>query len=472
MALFGKKKPAEAENEQINETSPINDEMKLILEAREEEREEREAKAREREAQQKEARLAKQEADNKASEAARVVLNDMPDDGFYLLADEISKFEPEEEGNIMVTGNLRGKISCGDEIMVYQEGGRCNKVTVRSIKNDSREKMEQAEDMRVELEVTRGDIPEADSPDGQASRPISRFADLTKGEPKKGRKTPRLLGLMIEYSRFPGDKEFFGSMMDAVINSELVMPIQVMQGEGGKNKINFVGLRNKERDNGMLVPAFTDTDTFNRSLKQGFKVNDKAGKLGVLVLDFARACAIGRTDANDGLVINPFGPVTITLPKALLTDITKSAAFKNTYGEKAADMNIAQALSGEGTPGSTLNVASVPQERRKFIISQPKEEGEFKFIAGAIRHYGDTHADIGKIAVFLSYPEDNPKDRNYVCIVDCPEDKINDIFPDIAKTLKPYMKSVKGVQFQLFSRGRFADGFFKQHPWIYSKLPQ
>ena len=38
MALFGKKKPAEAENEQITETSPINDEMKLILEAREEER--------------------------------------------------------------------------------------------------------------------------------------------------------------------------------------------------------------------------------------------------------------------------------------------------------------------------------------------------------------------------------------------------------------------------------------------------
>lgn len=470
MALFGKKKNTEPEIEQDN--ASVNDEMKIILEAREEEMAEREAKAKEREEEQEEARKAKQEADNKAKDAAAIVLAGAPDDGFYLLADEVSKFEPEAEGNILVTGNLRGKISVGDEIMVYQEGNKNNKVTVYSIKNELREKITEASDMRVELEVTRGDIPDADNPDEQASRPISRFAVLTKGEPKKGRQTPRLLGMMIEYSRFPGDKEFFGSMMDAVIHSELAMPIQVMKPEEGKSKINFVGLRNKADETKMLVPAYTDTETFNRSLKQGFKVNEKAGKLGVLVLDFARASAIGRSDSNDGLVINPFGPVTITLPKQMLTDITKSQSFKRVYGEKAADMNVAQALSGEAVPGETLHVTAAPQPKRKFIITQPREEGEFKFIAGAIRHYGNTHAAIGKIAVFLSYPEDNPKERNYVCIVDCPEDKINEIFPEIAAALKPYMKSVKGVQFQLFSRGRFADGFFKQHPWIYSKLPQ
>nr|MCR4689421.1 SseB family protein [Saccharofermentans sp.] len=311
-----------------------------------------------------------------------------------------------------------------------------------------------------------------DNPDGQASRPISRFAVLTKGEPRKGRQTPRLLGMMIEYSRFPGDKEFFGSMLDAVMNSQFVLPIQVAKAEGNKSKINFVGLRNKQDPSKMLVPAFTDVETFNRSLKQGFKVNEKAGKLGVLVLDFARACAIGRSEANNGIVINPFGPVTVTLPEQMLTDISKSGPFKQLFGEKAATMSVAEALSGQGAPGDTLQASQAPQERRKFIITQPKEEGEFKFIAGAIRNYGNTHAAVGKIAVFLSYPEDNPKDRNYVCIVDCPEDKINDIFPEIASCMKPYMKSVKGVQFQLFSRGRFAGDFFNQHPWIYSKLPQ
>ena len=180
MALFGKKKPVEPEAEQNN--ASVNDEMKIILEAREEEMAEREAKAKEREEEQEEAKRAKQEADNKAKDAAAVVLAGAPDDGFYLLADEVSKFEPEAEGNILVTGNLRGKISVGDEIMVYQEGNKNNKVTVYSIKNELREKITEASDMRVELEVTRGDIPDADNPDEQASRPISRFAVLTKND--------------------------------------------------------------------------------------------------------------------------------------------------------------------------------------------------------------------------------------------------------------------------------------------------
>lgn len=469
MGLFGRK-----DNDKDNNQQPSNEiaeEMKVILEAREEVQQEKEEKARE-----IEEAFAKKKAQEEAVEAkaafgaAEVLALDKDGDNFYILIDEVPQIEPDIEGDLVFGGMLRGKLKKGDDIFVLHGHGEVHKLQVQIIRNEEHTILEEAEDQRVEIEVTKGNLPKPETPDEEVSRPVGRFAVLTGKEPKMLKhgdqeaflENPRFLAMMAEYVRFDGDKDYFGSMMAVAIDSNFLVPANISNDPKtpGKKRLGFPGLKDKNDPSKVMLPVYTDANALS---KGSFKSLGQ-DKPTALNMPFSKIAAIARDDRHAGFIVNPHGPVVFTFPKALVDGLCLSEQFKQKYGEDASENTGLESL-GQGT----AVVAPAPAQK-KIIVTKPVEQGEFKFIAQAVRKYGDTHPEVAKIAVLLSASPDDPKSKAYLCIVDCPEADAQRISREIGNACKPFMKNVKAMRFQLFSKGRFPEEFANSNPWTYNKL--
>lgn len=488
MALFGKKKKTEetaaqpAENKQNNS---VTDEMKIILEAREEEQKEREAKALERQQEQDEAVKAKGQIEDQAKLAAQKLLSEpYAPQGmtFFMVCDEIPLSAiPETEGNIIIRGDLRGTVKAGAEVYLYQGNGDKFTVKIEKIRNDNREYVDEISFERVELEITRGNLPQPTDPDEDASRPVRRFAVLTdaKGIEDMSDPTcrgmaaagnPRTLAMLCEYGRFGKDPEYFSITMDSLMTSEFVTPVKIQQLKNGKSSLSFAGVRSKQDPDTPFLPVFTDNKLIKRAQEHGF------GGPGLdqrFVMSFAQTAAIARDDHHKGFLVNPGGPVTITIPTKLINDMVKTKTFKDRFGEGAAD-NPSLALGGTGNTKLDNFIGNggpdIPS-LQKIIISNPTNNPEFLAIEKAVKSYCGSRANIAKLMILMLAPESEPKNQKYFCIIDCPEDVFQDECKGLVPVMKPFMKSIKTIQFQLYSKMADKETFAKRSKWLYSKLP-
>ena len=473
MGLFGKK-----DNDKNDNFDPANDiaeEMKIILEAKEEVQQEKEAKARE-----IEEAFARKKAQEEAIEAkaamgaAEVLAMDKEGDNFYILIDEVPQIEPDIEGDLVFGGMLRGKIRKGDEIYVLHGHNEVHKLQVQIIRNEEHSILEEAEDIRVEIEVTRGNLPKPETPDQAADRPVGRFAVLTGKAPQTLKhgdqeayiENPRLLDMMAEYVRYEGDKDYFGSLMAVAIDSSFLVPANIGSDPSNPNKkrIGFPGMKDKNDPSKTMLPVYTDARAFARS--KGFK-SLKQEKPTALNLSFAKVAAIAKDDRHAGFIVNPHGPVVFTFPKALVDGLCLTSQFAERYGEDAAEKTGFESLGSSQVMEAPVKSAPAP---RKIIVSKPAETGEFKLLAAAVRNYGDTHPDVSKIAILMSIQPDDSKSKAYVFIIDCPEESFEKVGRDLGKVCKPFMKTVKAMRLQLFSQGKFPASFTESNPWIYNKL--
>ena len=489
MALFGKKKktddnnaPQNAENTQSNS---VTDEMKIILEAREEEQQERQARALERQQEQEEAGKKRAELEDQVRQAARKILEGpVTPEGmtFFMLVDEIPiSAVPEKEGNITIRGELRGTVKKGSDVFIYQGNGERYSVKVERIKNDSREVVDEISYERAELEITRGDIPLPTDPDEDASRPVKRFSIITdavgvedmtdptcKGMAAKG--NPRTIATLCEYGRFGKDPEFFSIAMDCIMTSELVTPAKIGTTMNGRSNIAFGGIQNKQDPTNVYLPVFTDTRLLNEARSKGFAKQELNQSFA---MSFAQVAAISRDEHHQGFLINPGGPISFTIPTKLIDDMVKTSFFKNRFGEGAAD-NASLALGGTGNRkldefigNGGPNIAGL----QKIVIKNPTNTPEFLALEKAVKSYCCSHAAIGKLMILIMEPENDPKNKAYLIIVDCKEEAFQEECKGIANAAKPFMKSFKKIQFQLFSKMNDKETFEKRSKWLYSKLP-
>ena len=123
MALFGKKKQDETKaEEKIAESAAKSKELDIILEARKEEEEERQARIAKREAEQEEYKSALNADMEKFASAAKDVIGMFParegEDRFFMLVESHVYTEPVNEGDEIVRGILRGTVKKGQEIQV------------------------------------------------------------------------------------------------------------------------------------------------------------------------------------------------------------------------------------------------------------------------------------------------------------------------------------------------------------------
>jgi len=466
MALFGKKKQDENNSEDKKlESAQQSKEMDIILEARKEEEEARQARVAEREAEQEKYKSELQADIEKAGSAAKDVIGMYParagEDRFFMLVETHVYTDMADSEDEIVKGILRGKVKKGQEIQVLSGLDSMNKVTVVAIRNDDREPLEEACDEIVELELSKGDFKDPDSPDEQNEARIMTFAILTNLPEEEGRSEGiRLPAMLCEFSRFQGDQEYFGQLMNAAMTSEFAVPAKVSGGSSSQRKVSFAGMRSENSNGKPMLPAFTSIKAFEKHKDMLAKVG---GFNSALQLDYSQLCGVARDDNHGGCVIDPMGPVVFALPKEVLDTSVKTVQFHALFGQnKIADKFVPEEGAQEQNHPA--------QKLREYNVTLPVKGGEYTFIEEAVKKYAGSQADIAKLCIVLIIAREDPSDRAYVCIIDCPQDKFNMHCKAIESKVSPYLKAISKIQFRPYEKEKFNDDFFSRYPWTYNKL--
>ena len=488
MALFGKKKKTEDQNSEPaenKESNSVTEEMKIILAAREEEKQEKLARAEERQQAQEEADRKIEEMEEQSRKTAEKILTgpNVPEEmTFFMVCDEIPlSAAPEKEGNIVIRGNLRGTVKADSEVFLYQGKGERYTVKVEKVRNDRREFVDEASYERVELEITRGDIPVPTDPDEDASRPIQRYAVITdakgiddmedpecKGMAAAG--NPRTAAMLCEYGKFGKEPLFFATMMDCLMVSEFVTLAKISGIKNGKTTISFMGLSTKKNPEVPFLPVFTDQRLAKNAAKSSIVA--KGGPDQNFIMSFAQVAAVARDAHHQGFIVNPGGPVSITIPKDLIDKMVDTAIFKERFGAGAADnptLFMGKAINK--TPEEFADKSPEVPGMEKVLISNPADTPEFAAIENAVRTFCGSRPEISKVMILVSAPVNNQNDRSYLCIVDCPENSFRNDCKGIAEAMKPYLKGIKRIQFHLYAMTK-KDSFPTNVKWLYSKLSQ
>lgn len=468
MALFGKKKQDENNTGDIKAASAEQSkEMDIILQARLEEEAERQAKIAAREAEQEKYKDALKADMEKSADAAKDVIEMFKardgEDRFFMLVEANVYTEPVNEGNEIVKGILRGKVRKGQEIQVLSGLDSLNKVTIDVIRNDNREIIDEACDEIVELELTKGDFKDADSPDEDTEARVRTFSVLTNLPEEEGRSDGiRLPAMLCEFSRYQGDQEFFGQLMNAAMTTEFAVPAKISDGNGSQRRVSFAGMKGEKTDGKPMLPAFT-------SIMQFEKHKDMLAKAGgfnsALKLDFSQLCGVARDDNHGGTVIDPLGPVIFALPKGILDTSVQTVQFHALFGES----KLAETLTPSDEVPAEGQVK--PNQRlREYNVTNPVKGGEYNFIEDTVKQYAGKNADISKVGIVVIIARDDPNDKAYVCIIDCPQDKFGMHCRNIETKVRPFLRTINKIQFRPYEKEKFNEEFFSRYPWIYNKL--
>lgn len=489
MALFGRKKKTDelnggpAENKGNNN---VTEEMKIILEAREEEMQERQARAEERLQAQEEAGKQDSLMEERAREAAAKLLEGESTPAgmnFFVICDEIPMSAvPEKEGNIIIRGNVRGTVRKDTEVFLYQGRGNKYSVKIENIRNDNRESVDELSFERAEIEITRGDLPRPVNPDEEASRPVQRYAVLTdaagisdmadpacKGMAAAG--NPRTTAMLCEYGKYGKEPVFFGTVMDCLMTSEFVTLAKISAAGNGKSSVAFMGISTKNNPGVPFLPVFTDQRLAKNASKNGF--GKQGGPFQNLVLNFAQTAAVSRDSHHQGFIVNPGGPVSITIPRELIDKMVETEIFKERFGAGAGD-NASLSLGGTGNADlDSLLAKSGPDVpgMQKILIMNPSDTPEFAAVENAVKTYCGAHPDISRVLLLVSTPVSNRSEKAYLCIMDCVEESFKTEAQGLAEAIRPYLKGIRKIQFQLFSKID-KKKFPEKVTWLYSKLPQ
>ena len=485
MGLFGKKKEQNNTPVEKKENSSISDEMKIILAAREEEKQDKILKAEERNQAQKEADKKFLQIEEQSAQAAERVLTEVAPKGmtFFMLCDEVPfDAAPEKEGNIIIRGNVRGTVKNDTEVFIYQGTGEKYSVKIEKIKNDRREFVDELTNGRAEIEITRGSIPLPTDPDEDASKPVRRFAVLSdaegiddaadpacKGMVAAG--NPRTIAMLCEYGKYGDEPEYFSMVMDCLMTSEFVTPAKISPAKNGKSSVGFIGVSPKQHPDKSFLPVFTDNRLCIKAIKNSFA--RQGGPDQRISLSFAQVAAVSKDPNHHGFIVNPGGPVTITIPKDLVEKMVDSFTFKKRFGAGAGD-NASLALGGSGNRALDNFIANggpdIPGVQ-KIMVNNPSDTPEFSMIENAVKKYCGAHSEIAKVLILVITPVENKNDKSYLCIMDCPDGPFETNCNGLANAIKPYLKGIKKIQFQQFSKLN-KESFPEKVTWLYSKLPQ
>ncbi len=463
---FGKNKDKGDQGVPKEQESDLSEEMRILSEVEEETEAEKKARI-------EAGRLAteavaqkRQQAEDLATRASGQYIELADDDRFYLVIDDLPTTEPAAPDGLVLSGMVRGRIAVGMEVYLYH--ANVNKMTTTKVAALSvmGKKIDEISNDRVQVDLERGDLLQAETPDEQASNPLDKYSVLSNVKAhgsegyEDGPENPKLLGLTLEYARFDSDKAFFGVLAEAAVHSEFITPTQVHQVNGKQQQVGLMSLR--DNTGTALFPLFTDKMCLNRNRPENIKFDVN----GTLALPFPPAASIGRGGENKGLLINPFGPVTVRLPIEALNGICNSPAYINEFGEEQA--------KGESIENVLNNVSeNIPRPEPQHIevsLAPPPEAGEYRFMREAIRKYCGMHPDIVKVGIILQTEKGNNGRRAYLCVIDCADDRLADHFKAIVRICRPYMKAVKEMGAIPIAQAPFAEQYFADHEFTYNKL--
>lgn len=312
---FSKKKDAEDEAAE-KETENVTEEA---AEEKAEKAEKAEETAEAANNEQEESRDADDEEENAEAEKESASAKEAAEENngptrFTLLVENV--FEVDENESIAAVGNLHGKIRKGDKFYIIHPKFPQGIEAVADTLVVDKETPDMAKDCRVAVKITTITDPD-EIPKYSV---LSNVAPQVKTDPSKPLENPFLVGLSTEYNRLVQDNDFTYVFMIALLTSRYVTPADMDLAEPnaeGKalvkdSKIRFRLLRHPNAEDQLALPVFTDMAAL-RLWKGALEPNENGERAKTLLMPFERCADIGMK--NDGLVVNPFGPVAVFVSK-------------------------------------------------------------------------------------------------------------------------------------------------------------
>ena len=450
MAFWNRKKTEDTEAKDIkNESSneEMSDELRAITEALEEEQSEKEAKARARAEENEKILKEREEVLKRSTEVASgyIKQSNESDKGdhrqFYMVVECPADLEVKNPGDVLVEGVVYGKIRKGDEVFLFQPDNSIVTTVVEDLRTEPSEYVDEAENTRVIVELK-----------GQGIKEAVKFAVLTNADPNtvetkdKPVTNPRLLGLSLDFNRFGRDTEYFTVLVNAIIRSEYLTHAKIDKpaAAGGKSRIGILSIPDNTDKEKRLIPVFTDA--FNMS-RTPFGNDDES--IQPLRLSFHDLSGFATTQQHDGFVVNPFGPVSIKIPKELLLDIRKNPAYIKEFGNQGLKVEHEKVTN-----------------KTQIFIGVPPENAEYKSIRSAVLKFCQNNGSIKRAGIVMKM-EEGKKEAGYLCIIDCPKESEKECYMGIYASVKPFLNLHKKFEFSRYDEAPFANDYFAKEKLIY-----
>lgn len=234
-------------------------------------------------------------------------------------------FQLLDNRGVVVVGKVYGKVCEGDEVYIFHPDGAVMRAQVNGMEVGPRMKASAAEDQNVALLFA----------DIKDKKEVAKFSVVTNISPQAEAdvntavENPYLLGLSMVYAQYYQDDAYFKLLIQESSHAHFIVPLYLDKEpeknadgtatfrEGAHMQFRFVA--HPEDNTKLVFPVFTDWLALGM-WKDAF---DKEHPPRTLICRFQDAVALTK-DSRGGIVINPYGPVSVYLPMELIERITAS----------------------------------------------------------------------------------------------------------------------------------------------------
>lgn len=389
--------------------------------------------------------------DTEAKEAAtEETAEDADDEGgrFTLLVEDA--FQLEEENGVVVVGNLHGKIKKGEKIYILFPNNRMMTSAVEELEIGPGRRVEEAEDDRVAVQIF----------DVKKKEHMPPFTIITNIVPNpdaqdgKELENPLLLGMSMEYPKYGQQVAYNNLLIYIMCHTKYVVPASMNADAAAPGKapvIQFPSLAEPNGSGRYALPIFTDWNALSRW--EGLM--DAGRPVQLLVMPFQDAVEVCK---GRGIVLNPFGPMVISLSSENIQQITNMENYKKEFGNRQVQSKPAQEeVQQNKTQGQPQMMLGVPKP----------DKPEVKAVTDAIVACVKQEPDVKRIDLLLKV--DLQQKKSFVCIVDCPAEKTAGIGEAIQKAVAPNLKEVENIEFFLYGSAKFVNDMVSDNSVIYQR---
>lgn len=399
--------------------------------------------------QEKEAVEAKAEALEEAG-PQETVQNVVDENRRFTLVVEDGYSLQDNQGAI-VAGILYGEVQKEDAVYVIYPNGTIALTKVDGIEVGPGQEALRAENQKVTIRLN----------DLKEGKQVPKYTVLTSIRPQTtvdvntSIENPQLLALSMDYPRWSKDMTYFNLLIYVICHAHFVVPISlnrepVNNGNTAvtfqkETQIRFPSLQDPTDKSRPIFPIFTDW----RALSSWKNLFDEKHPAKSMVMSFPDVVGVSK---KSGVVINPFGPTAVTLPKEMIERIVNMEGYKQEFVEKRQ----------EGVKKIEMS------KEAKIVVGVPKETNEIKLIKDALITYAKSNREIKRVDFLLKM--DEKKEKAYLCIVDCPEEQAEKLFQSMYKAAAPYFGEIKLMEFLISGKTQLAKDVANEKSCIYEEL--
>lgn len=370
---------------------------------------------------------------------------------FTMLVDQTFQLEGDE--GILVVGDVFGKIKQGDSIYVLLPNNRMVATKVDEMEIGPGRAATEAENDKIAIKIT--DIKKK-----EIVPPLTVVTNITPNpDAKEGKEleNPLLFGMTLEYPVRGQEPTYNNLLIYQVCHTRFVVPASitvVSEEKGAPQRVQFPTLPDRNDTGRQLLPVFTDW----KALERWEGLFDEEHPEKSVIMTFPEAVAICR---GEGIVINPFGPMTIVITAENIQQIVNLDSYKKEFGS---------ANNRDAAPQNAQQSQNTQKQLQQsnLLLGIPKPDNpEVKAVTDAMVAYAKQDGTINRIDLLLK--SDMQKKRSYVCIVDCPQDQTARIADGILKATAYQRKEVQTIEFFLLGSAKFVDDMVSEQSIIYRK---